>query len=690
MKPTNRLANESSPYLLQHAHNPVNWYPWCAEALEKAKQEDKLILVSIGYSACHWCHVMEKESFEDVSTAYLMNQYFVCIKVDREERPDLDHFYMDALQAISGQGGWPLNMFLTPDGKPFYGGTYFPPQAMHQRISWKELLVQLHDAFIKRRNEIEEQANHLLDYLKKSNQVIPKKDVSFDIPTEEKFTKQQLEKIFQQLMASADTHEGGFGNAPKFPQTYSIQFLLRYYHFFGDPTALNHAILSLKKMMRGGIYDHVGGGFCRYSTDAQWKVPHFEKMAYDNALLLMVLTETFQITKDDEIKRVIYETVDFLIREMLGAEGGFYAALDADSEGVEGKFYVWSKEEFEAVVGEYSKTLCDYFNIKEDGNWEHVNILFTSQSIIEWANEQGISEAKAIGILSGVKKKLLNARESRIRPGLDDKIILGWNALLSNALFQAALVFNESSWMEVAEKNTQFLIKEFFDEFNHQWKHTYKNKVVKFPAFLDDLAYFIQLLLTAHQATASLSYLHQAKEIAEYVIEHFSDDENTYFYFTPDFHHDIMVRKIDLYDGATPSGNSIMAYNLMSLGIMFDQKAWKERAHKMLEGLETTLLRYPTSFGKWGNLFIELHKGIGELAVLGIDALVVSKGIYADFLPNKVVVISDKSNDTIPLLIGRSAEENTKFFVCRDFACLAPVGEAQEAIRLLLTISDQD
>ncbi|NBO59088.1 MAG: thioredoxin domain-containing protein, partial [Chitinophagia bacterium] len=352
--------------------------------------------------------------------------------------------------------------------------------------------------------------------------------------------------------------------------------------------------------------------------------------------------------------------------------------------------YVWSKEEFEAVVGEHSKTLCDYFNIKEDGNWEHVNILFTSQSIIEWANEQGISEAKAIEILSGVKKKLLNARESRIRPGLDDKIILGWNALLSNALFQTALVFNESSWMEVAEKNTQFLSKEFFDEINHQWKHTYKNKVVKFPAFLDDLAYFIQLLLTAHQATAALSYLHQAKEIAEYVIEHFSDDENTYFYFSPDFHHDIMVRKIDLYDGATPSGNSIMAYNLMSLGIMFDQKAWKERAHKMLEGLEATLLRYPTSFGKWGNLFIELNKGIGELAILGRDALVASKGIYADFLPNKVVVISDKSNDSIPLLIGRSAEENTKFFVCRDFACLAPVGEAQEAIRLLLTISGQD
>ena len=688
MKPTNRLAKESSPYLLQHAHNPVNWYPWCEEALEKAKHEDKLILVSIGYSACHWCHVMEKESFEDASTAYLMNEYFICIKVDREERPDLDHFYMDALQAISGQGGWPLNMFLTPDGKPFYGGTYFPPQSMHQRISWKELLVQLHDAFIKRRNEIEEQANHVLDHLKKSNQVIPKKEVSFEIPPEEKFTTQQIEKIFHQLMAVADKHEGGFGNAPKFPQTYSIQFLLRYYHFFRDQNALNHAMLSLKKMMRGGIYDHVGGGFCRYSTDATWKVPHFEKMAYDNALLLMVLTEAFQITKDDEIKNVMYETIDFIIREMLDAGGGFYAALDADSEGVEGKFYVWSKAEFEAVAGEHARMLCEYFNIEEHGNWEHENILFTTQSILEWASKEGISEQRAKEIKTEVKQRLLDARGSRIRPGLDDKIILGWNALLANALFQAALVFNESSWMKVAEKNTQFLMKEFFDEINHQWKHTYKHQVVKFPAFLDDLAYFIQLLLTAHEATASLNYLHLAKEIAEYVVEHFSDEATTYFYFSPDFHHDIMVRKIDLYDGATPSGNSIMASNLLKLGIIFDERSWKDRAFKMLEGLETTLTRYPTSFGKWGNLCIDLNRGIGELAILGKGALVASKGIYGDFLPNKVVVISENANDAVPLLRGRSAGETPQFFVCRDFACLTPVEEAKEAIKLLLTISE--
>ena len=310
MKHSNRLIHETSPYLLQHAHNPVNWYPWCEEALEKAKKENKLILVSIGYSSCHWCHVMEKESFEDEPTALLMNQYYVSIKIDREERPDLDHFFMDALQAISGNGGWPLNMFLTPDGKPFYGGTYFPPVSMYNRISWKELLVQLHDAFLKRPDDIESQANNLLEHLEKSNQFKPTQLLNIELQKEERFTEQQSHQIFHELMKAADREEGGFGNAPKFPQTYSIQLLLRYHHFFQSKDALDQALLSLKKMIRGGIYDQIGGGFCRYSTDSKWLVPHFEKMLYDNALLITTLTEAYQITRDDEIKQAVVETVE--------------------------------------------------------------------------------------------------------------------------------------------------------------------------------------------------------------------------------------------------------------------------------------------------------------------------------------------------------------------------------------------
>ncbi len=687
MKPTNRLASESSPYLLQHAHNPVDWYPWCEEALEKANKEDKLILVSIGYSACHWCHVMEKESFEDPSTAYLMNQYFVCIKVDREERPDLDHFFMDALQAISGQGGWPLNMFLTPDGKPFYGGTYFPPLTMHQRISWKELLVQLHDAFIKRRKEIEEQANHLLDHLRTSNQALPKQELNIAIPLEEKCTKHQVEKIYHQLMSSADKLYGGFGQAPKFPQTYSIQFLLRYHLYFGDDDALQHAVLSLKKMMQGGMYDHIGGGFCRYSTDAQWKVPHFEKMAYDNALLLMSMTEAYQLTKDEEIREVVYQTIGFVLREMLHEDGGFYAALDADSEGVEGKFYVWTKDEFDAIAGEDAKELSDFFHVKQDGNWEHVNILYRNQTVEAWAKEKAFPIESTKQQLIDLRARLLKARSYRVRPGLDDKMILGWNALLSTALFQASVVFDECSWREAAEKNTGFLLTHFFDSHHQQWRHTFKNGDAKFPAFLDDLAYLIQQLLSAHEATANLEYLHQAQQITQYVLEHFSDEQGIYFYYTPDFHKDVLVRKIDLYDGATPSGNSMMAILLFRLGVLFDLPSWKERSYNMLEGVENKLTRYPTSFGKWGNLYIELYRGMAELAIVGEEALDLSKEIQSRFYPNKITVLSTETDDKIPLLLNRPALNSTKIFVCKDYACQSPVTTAQEALKLLLTIS---
>ncbi len=682
---SNRLVNETSPYLLQHAHNPVDWFPWCDEALDLAKKEDKLILVSIGYSACHWCHVMEKESFEDAATALLMNKYFVCIKVDREERPDLDHFFMDALQAIAGQGGWPLNMFLTPDGKPFYGGTYFPPQSIPQRISWKELLVQLHDAFIKRRSEIETQANNLLEHLQKSNQLNPHQNFNIQLPVEEQFSDLQLKKILEQLMSSADLVDGGFGHAPKFPQTYAIQFLLRHYHFFGTDEALQHALLSLKKMIRGGIYDHVGGGFCRYSTDAQWKVPHFEKMAYDNALLLMVLTEAYQISKDEEIKDAVFETVAFLKREMLDAEGGFYAALDADSEGVEGKFYVWSKNEFDEIVGTDASILHGYFNISDVGNWEHSNILFTKASLQEWSVKYNLDNLKAKQILSTAKHKLLVEREKRVRPGLDDKIILGWNALLSNALLQAALVFEQQEWEEISRKNIDFIMDKFFDHETGKWLHTYKDGKAKYSAFLDDLAYLIQALIQLHETTGSFKYLQDARSITEYLIEHFSDTNNIYFYFTPSFETDVPVRKVDLYDGATPSGNSIMAWNLIRLGIIFDQSEWKQRSYKMLKGVESTLLRYPTSFGKWGNLLLELNRGLVELAIIGKNAQKDSAGILRTLIPNKIVVFGISSEENIPLLKGRPIEQKTVFYVCHDYTCQAPTENPELALKFLLT-----
>ena len=397
MKHRNRLFNESSPYLLQHAHNPVDWFPWGDEALLKARQEAKPILVSIGYAACHWCHVMERESFEDESTAAIMNNHFVCIKIDREERPDLDHFFMDALQATSGNGGWPLNMFLTSDAKPFYGGTYFPPSRLHNRPSWKEVLLHIHEAFQTRKQEIETQADNLVAYLAKSNLMVkPAQDFSLSSSS---FSLDQCEKAFKAIMEMADTHFGGFGKAPKFPQTYTIQYLLRYYHFTGDPSAKMQAMLSLKSMYNGGIYDQVGGGFCRYSTDAEWLAPHFEKMTYDNALLLVVLAEAFQISKEESFKTVAKQTVEFMNREMLSAENGFYAALDADSEGVEGKYYVWTKAEFDQLLLSDAGKMADWFDVTAEGNWEHVNILRRQDEIESWAAKQGMDVITAQAII---------------------------------------------------------------------------------------------------------------------------------------------------------------------------------------------------------------------------------------------------------------------------------------------------
>ncbi len=432
MPHTNRLIHETSPYLLQHAHNPVDWYPWGEEALQRAKQENKPILVSIGYSACHWCHVMERESFEQEETARLMNEHFINIKIDREERPDLDHIYMDALQAMSGSGGWPLNVFLTPAARPFYGGTYFPPRRLYTRPSWTEILQGVSQAFRDKREEITAQADQLTSHLLQSNAFGHATE-----PGEPVFDTENQQAILQAILNKADTVDGGFGQAPKFPQTGCIQYLLRYYHFYRDKTALDQALLSLDKMLCGGIYDQLGGGFARYSTDGQWLAPHFEKMLYDNALLLSVLAEAFQITHLPRYREVMEQTRGFLEREMLSPEGGFYAALDADSEGVEGKFYTWRKAEIDALLGEDAPLFCAWYDVTEKGNWEGVNILHVPAPSATFASTHGTTEVALAEKLEACCAKLLEHRAGRIRPGLDDKILLGWNALANTACSKA-------------------------------------------------------------------------------------------------------------------------------------------------------------------------------------------------------------------------------------------------------------
>jgi uncharacterized protein YyaL (SSP411 family) len=519
---SNRLAKESSPYLLQHARNPVDWYPWGDEAFEKARSENKPVLVSIGYAACHWCHVMERESFEKEDVARIMNENFVSIKVDREERPDVDHVYMDALQAMEGSGGWPLNVFLTPEGKPFYGGTYFPPQRAFNRSSWTEVLHAVHEAFAQRRNEVEEQASRLTEHLRSSN--------TFGISAGTPKKEGGLEEAFRNILAQADREWGGFGKAPKFPQTLTINFLMDYAHLTGNKEAQDQALLSLDKMCEGGIYDHVGGGFARYSTDKEWLAPHFEKMLYDNALILVSLASAFQLTGNDKYRKVIGETMDFLERELTHPEGGFFSALDADSEGEEGKFYVWDLEELDEVLGEDAPFFCAFYDCSPEGNWEGKNILRTLRPLETVAEENGYDRVEAEELIKRCREKLLSKRSERIRPLLDDKILLNWNGLMNYACSRAFAATGERKYYDLAERNMKFMMEKF--RVGGSWKHSWKEGVARHPGFLDDFSCLISALIELAQVGGNLEYWERAKDLAGEVIELFSDEEATYFYYT--------------------------------------------------------------------------------------------------------------------------------------------------------------
>jgi uncharacterized protein YyaL (SSP411 family) len=687
----NLLSKETSPYLLQHAHNPVEWYPWGEEALARARAEEKPILVSIGYSACHWCHVMERESFEDEGTAAIMNQHFVNIKIDREERPDLDHIYMDAVQAMSGSGGWPLNVFLTPDARPFYGGTYFPPIRVHNRASWKEVLLSISKAFKEQRDQIEEQAGQLTEHLHKANS-FGTNPINFDIPKEERFTATQLEQAYTAAMGQADRTWGGFGRAPKFPQTFTIHFLLNHYWFTGKKEALDQALLSLDKMIMGGIYDHIGGGFARYSTDTEWLAPHFEKMLYDNALLVMVLCEAYQITGRERYARTVRETLNFVQRELMSEEFGFYSALDADSEGVEGKYYTWTVEQVEEVwrLGgvegerEIFELFCKIYDITTEGNWEHVNI----PRLKEWpeweTSKTSTSKVEVLEVEARIdlfKAKLLAARSKRVRPGLDDKVLLSWNALMNQAFARAAIVLEDEGFRQTAVRNMDFLLKKFVD--GGRTKHTYKNGVAKVDGFLEDQAYLLTSLITMHELTGEAGYLMKAKVLLEETIDHYSDEDLLFFYFTRDDQKDIIVRKKEIYDGATPSGNSIMANGLLRLGILFERPDWQERAVKMVDGVSQMATRYPTSFGIWADLLQELVHGTLEIAVLGENALEEGRKVLKSFVPYKVYQSSVRSNNDFPLLKGKVPGKQTSFFLCKNYSCKKPVYDSAEFIQLI-------
>ena len=679
-KYSNRLISETSPYLLQHAHNPVDWYAWGEEALQKAKRENKPILVSIGYSACHWCHVMERESFEDEATAALMNEHFVNIKIDREERPDLDHIYMDAVQAITGSGGWPLNVFLTPDKKPFYGGTYFPPVRAFNRSSWRETLIAVSDAFRLKRHEIDAQAENLTEHLLNSNAFgLSKQNDDVNI-----FSREKIDEIFQNIMKQADKGWGGFGKAPKFPQTYTIQFLLRYAHYQKNEEALKQGLLSLDKMIEGGIYDQIGGGFARYSTDTEWLTPHFEKMLYDNALLISVLSEAYQLTKNEKYRIVIDETLEFIKNEMTHPQGGFYSALDADSEGVEGKFYIWDKNEINRLLGTDATLFCEYYRVTDKGNFEHKNILHTREDANAFAKRKNLSLAEFNTFLVQSKKILLAERNKRIWPGMDDKIILGWNALMNTAYSKAFAATGNEEYRKTAIRNMNFIQSEFSSENEIELFHTWKNNKARYSAFLDDYAYLIEALINLQEITGDTKWLIKAKQLTEFVIDNFSEDETGYFFYTSLSNTDVIIRKKEVYDGATPSGNSIMALNLYRLGLYFDQNEWKERSAKITGLLSNAVYRYPTSFGCWANLVLEGFAGTNEIAIAGKNFDKSLHEILREYIPNKVVMSFQGGNSSFALLNGKAGSEPPYIYLCRNYSCKQPVQTATAIVELLL------
>ena len=677
----NRLQFETSPYLLQHANNPVNWFAWKPEAFEKAKKEDKPILVSIGYSTCHWCHVMEKESFENEEVAAFMNHHFVNIKVDREERPDVDQIYMEACQAISGSGGWPLNCFLTPDGRPYYAGTYFPPEPAFRRPSWLQVLNNMQDAYRNKKDTVEKQANRLMDYIKRSERVLLKEDfepISFPAGS-----KDSQEKVFNGLKDRFDTQDGGFGSAPKFPNTMSLRYLLAYYHFSKNEDALEHALFSIDKMIMGGIYDQLGGGFSRYTVDKAWLVPHFEKMLYDNALLLLLVAEAYQITGKELYKQTIHETLTYIKREMMSPEGGFYSAQDADSEGEEGKFYVWSKKEIDSVLGEAAELFCEFYDVSEQGNWEHKNILWRKETFEAFATRKGVKTEDLMQNLSSARQQLFKVRDQRIYPGLDDKILLGWNALMCRAVAKAAAVLEDQGYEQIAVRNLDFLLKNFKKEQGNGFYHTYKEGQKQYDAFLDDYANLINAILAVYELTFDFELLKKAEEIADWVIERFYDADDHLFFFTSAEQTDLILRKKELYDSATPSGNSMMLDNIRRLAILSDRDDYRQISQNMMVKISKAVENYPSSFSLWAISLLNEEKGNAEIAIIGPDYETLATNIRKRYLPNKVLMASNKPNSEYALLAGKPESDETLIYLCENYACQIPVKTIAELEQLM-------
>ncbi|WP_214228339.1 thioredoxin domain-containing protein [Pedobacter sp. B4-66] len=668
----NNLIKASSPYLLQHAYNPVNWYEWGEEALQKAKNENKLILVSIGYSACHWCHVMERESFEKHEVAEVMNQHFVCIKVDREERPDIDQIYMMAIQLMTGSGGWPLNCICLPDQRPIYGGTYF------KKDDWISVLLSVANLWAHEPEKAHQYADRLTDGIRNSEKVIPNVRV-------DEYTKAHLTEIIEPWKRHFDMADGGYNRAPKFPLPNNWQFMLRYSRLMQDDATHVSTMLTLEKMALGGIYDHIGGGFARYSVDGRWHVPHFEKMLYDNGQLISLYAEAYQYSKHLLFRDVVEETIEWLEREMTSPEGLFYSALDADSEGVEGKFYIWDKEEFDAVVGEGAHLLANYYNVTESGNWEEeeTNILLRKFTEEEYADVKGITVMELQQKIKDAKAKLLEVRSKRVRPGLDDKCLTSWNAMAIKGLAESSGILAVPHYYELAKRAADFILANLRTPDGGLYRN-FKNGKVTIPGFLDDYALFIDALIALYQCDSDERWLNEAKQLADYVLANFEDPDSPMLFYTSASGEVLIARKHEIMDNVVPSSNSVMAQNLHLLGLLFDDERYIEKASAMLTSVHPQIKTYGSAYSNWAiQLLNEVH-GINEIAITGSNADEVKKGLNTHYIPNKITLAG--TNSSLPLLKDKQSIE-TKIYICRNKACQLPVATVDEALQLITKIT---
>ncbi|MCW3104751.1 MAG: thioredoxin [Bacteroidetes bacterium] len=665
-KHTNDLIHESSPYLLQHAHNPVNWHAWNDEALEKAKREDKLILVSVGYSACHWCHVMEHESFEDETVAAIMNDHFVCIKVDREERPDIDQVYMLAVQLMTGHGGWPLNCFALPDGRPIYGGTYFPKK------QWINVLLNLTDLYNTDKDKALEYAERLTEGVKLAELVKVKEP--------EELSAEILGRCYENWRSRFDRVEGGPDKAPKFPLPNNYEFLLRYAQGAENKDeVMEHVNLTLKKMAYGGIYDQAGGGFARYSVDHYWKVPHFEKMLYDNAQLVTLYSEAYRATGNELYRETVYDTLEFIARELTSPEGGFYSALDADSEGVEGKFYVWTKEELKEILAEDAEVFGDYFNVNERGLWEHDNHILLrhdEDEAVAKRNKMSVTELKKI-IREG-REKLLAVREKRVRPGLDNKILTSWNALMLKGYVDAYTAFGEERFLEAAKKNAEFLLKHSLNGSKISHLAAVGKTSGKY-GFLEDYSFSIEAFIALYQATREERHLQLAAELMEYCLEHFEDKNSGMFFFTSDEDKALITRKMELSDNVIPASNSSIAKSLFVLGHYFEREEYIEKSRKMLNNVLEELENYGAGYSNWAVLLLWFTRPFYEIAIVGKFVDEKYMDFQKHYLPN-VIFAGSAAPSSLPLLKNRFAEGRTQIYVCTNKTCLEPVDNVEAAL----------